>query len=193
MPAALLQDGADALSGDIRSGDKRSGDEGQRLHTLAGYGLAGTPSEADFNSFAAMAADLFRLPISLVNLVGEQHLIVKGRFGLDVESIPREGAFCDYTILSDDVFVVPDLAADARFAAHPLVADLGFRFYAGAPLVSPLNGHRIGTFCLVDRTPRPPLDERETRLFSGLAALVMDRGTAPRPSIGCATWRTTTR
>ena len=152
-----------------------SGDEGQRLHTLAAYGLASTPSEADFNSFAAMAADLFRLPISLVNLVGEQHLIVKGRFGLEVESIPREGAFCAYTILSDNVFVVPDLAEDARFASHFLVADMGFRFYAGAPLVSPLNGHRIGTFCLVDRMPRPPLDEREMRLFSGLAALIMDR------------------
>ncbi len=151
------------------------GDEGQRLHTLAAYGLASTPSETDFDHFAAMAADLFRLPISLINLVGERHLTVKGRFGLDVESIPREGAFCAYTILSDNVFVVPDLAADARFAGHPLVAETGFRFYAGAPLISPLNRHRIGSLCLVDRVPRPPLDGREMRLFSGLAALVMDR------------------
>ena len=165
MPDALLHDYANAASGD----------EGRRLHTLAAYGLASTPSEADFNSFAAMAADLFKLPISLVNLVAERHLIVKGRFGLDVESIPRDGAFCAYTILSDKVFVVPDLALDARFASHYLVAEVGFRFYAGAPLVSPLNGHRIGTFCLVDRMPRPPLDEREMRLFSGLAALIMDR------------------
>ncbi len=170
VPAALLQDTADSLHG-----SKEAGDEGQRLHTLAAYGLASTPPEADFDNFATMAADLFRLPISLVNLVGERNLIVKGRFGLEVESIPREGAFCAYTILSDHVFVVPDLAADARFAGHPLVAETGFRFYAGAPLVSPLNGHRIGSLCLVDRVPHPPLDEREMRLFSGLAALVMDR------------------
>lgn len=151
------------------------GDEGQRLHTLAAYGLASTPSEADFDNFAAMAADLFRLPIGLINLVGEQHLTVKGRSGLQVESIPREGAFCTYTIRSDNVFVVPDLAADARFSGHPLVTELGFRFYAGAPLVSPMGGHRIGTLCIVDRAPHPPLDEREMRLLRGFAALVMDR------------------
>jgi diguanylate cyclase (GGDEF)-like protein len=166
MPAALLRGCAGAAV---------PGDEGQRLHTLAAYGLASTPSEADFDNFASMAADLFKLPIGLINLVGERHLTVKGRSGLQVESIPRDGAFCTYTILSDNVFVVPDLAADTRFAGHPLVTELGFRFYAGAPLVSPLNGHRIGTLCIVDRVPHPALDERGMRLLSGLAALVMDR------------------
>ena len=166
VPVALLHGRADIAV---------PGDEGQRLRTLAAYGLASTPSEADFDNFAAMAADLFRLPIGLINLVGERHLTVKGRSGLHVESIPREGAFCTYTIRSDNVFVVPDLAADARFADHPLVTELGFRFYAGAPLVSPMGGHRIGTLCIVDRTPHPPLDEREMRLLSGFAVLVMDR------------------
>jgi len=154
----------------------RPGDEGQRLRTLAAYGLTSTPSETDFDKFAAMAADLFRLPFGLINLVGEQHLTVKGRSGLAVERIPRDGAFCNYAILNDHVFVVPDLAADPRFASHPFVTgEPGFRFYAGAPLVSPLDGHRIGTLCIVDRVPHPPLDEREKRLLSGLAALVMDR------------------
>ncbi len=165
VTAALLQGRADAAPGD----------EAERLRTLAAYGLASTSSEADFNQFASMAADLFGMPISLINLVGEQHLTVKGRSGLHVESIPREGAFCAYAILSDGVFIVPDLAADARFADHPLVTGLGFRFYAAAPLASPADGHRIGTFCIVDRVPHPPLDERGTRLLSSLAALVMDR------------------
>ena len=155
--------------------DAAAGDENQRLHTLAAYGLTSTPSEADFDNFAAMAADLFRLPICLINLVGERHLTVKGRSGLQVESIPRDGAFCTYTILSDHVFVVPDLAMDKRFTDHPLVTELGFRFYAGAPLISPMGRHRIGTLCLVDRVPHPPLDERGTRLLNGIAALVMDR------------------
>ena len=33
--------------------------EADRLRTLAAYGLASTPPEADFNQFASMAADLF--------------------------------------------------------------------------------------------------------------------------------------
>ncbi len=151
-------------------------DESQRLRTLATYGLADTASETDFDNFASMAADLFRMPMGLINLVGVRHLTVKGRSGISIESIPRDGAFCAYAILTDDVLVVPDLSADARFADNPMVTgEAGFRFYAGAPLIRPLDGHRIGTLCVADRVPRPPLDERELRLLSGLAALVMDR------------------
>ena len=151
-------------------------DEKQRLRALAAYGLADTAPEADFDHFAAMAADLLDLPVGLVNLVGAEHLTVKGRSGLDVESIPRDAAFCAHTILGDDPLVVPDLARDARFSANPLVTEEGgFRFYAGAPLISPLDGHRIGTLCVVDHVARPGLNARETRLLTGLAALVMDR------------------
>ncbi len=150
--------------------------EDQRLRTLNAYGLADTAPEADFDHFATMAADLFNLPIGLINLVGQDHLTVKGRSGIEVDTIPRRGAFCAYAVLSDDVMVVPDLTADVRFAAHPfVVGEAGFRFYAGAPLISGLDGHRIGTLCVADRVVRPALDERETRLLTGLAALVMDR------------------
>ncbi len=150
--------------------------EDQRLRTLATYGLADTASETDFDNFASMAADLFRTPIGLINLIGMRHLTVKGRSGIDIASIPRAGAFCDYAILSDEALVVPDLSLDTRFADNPMVSGApGFRFYAGAPLVSPYDGHRIGTLCIVDRMPRPALDARELRLLTGLAALVMDR------------------
>jgi len=147
--------------------------ESQRLSTLATYGLAETASETDFDNFASMAADLFGTPIGLI---GIRHVTVKGRSGIEIESIPREEAFCDHVILSGEALVVPDLSLDARFAGNSMViGEPGLRFYAGAPLVSPLNGHRIGTLCVIDRAPRPTLDARELRLLTGLAALVMDR------------------
>ncbi len=53
-----------------------------------------------------------------------------------------------------DVFVVPDAAADSRFATNPLVTDeRGVRFYAGAPLLTP-EGFAVGTLCVLDRQPR---------------------------------------
>ncbi|MDT8296598.1 GAF domain-containing protein, partial [Roseomonas mucosa] len=57
--------------------------------------------------------------------------------------------------MSDDpAFVVPDTSIDPRFAANPLTAgEDGIRFYAGAPLVSPRSGHRIGTLCVIDHKP----------------------------------------
>ena len=151
-------------------------DEDQRLRALAAYGLVGTASEEDFDHFAAVAADLLGLSVSLVSLVGKDYLTVKGRSGLDVNSIPRDVAFCAHTILSDDALVVPDMALDQRFAANPLVAgESGLRFYAGVPLISPQNGRRIGALCVAGYAARPALDARETRLLTGLAVLVMDR------------------
>ena len=147
-----------------------------RLRTLHSYGLAGTPPEAGFDHFASIAADLLGSPISLVSLVGEDQVTVKGRSGLDVESVPRDVAFCSHTIGAGSVVSVPDLERDPRFAGNPLVVNgPRFRFYAGAPLVSPVGGHRMGALCVLGYEPRPPLAEREARVLAGLASLVMDR------------------
>ena len=50
--------------------------------------------------------------------------------------------------------VVPDAAADARFADNPLVVDEPrIRFYAGYPLILD-DGSCVGTLCLLDTRPR---------------------------------------
>lgn len=153
-----------------------SHDEAERLRAVAAYEAACSALDPDFDRFAAVAADLLGLPIGLVNLVGDEQATVKGRYGLDVGSVPRDIAFCTHTILSDAVLVIPDLTADARFADNPFVAgEAGLRFYAGAPLRSPLGGARIGTMCVLGPKARPALDTREIRLLESLAALAMDR------------------
>ena len=48
--------------------------------------------------------------------------------------------------------------------------DPKIRFYAGAPLIVD-NGHRIGTFCLIDRTPRT-LNNWEIRHLRDIAKVV---------------------
>jgi two-component sensor histidine kinase len=69
--------------------------------------------------------------------------------------------------------VVPDAAADVRFAANPLVTgDTNIRFYAGAPLVTP-EGHVLGTLCVIDRSPHPEFSDEQRRLLQDLAELVM--------------------
>ena len=150
--------------------------EAARLRTLESYGLLQTPPEPDFDHFASITAGLLGLPVGLVNLVGDDQVTVKGRAGLDVETAPRDVVFCSHTFLSDTILSVPDLAQDPRFADNPLVTEgPRFRFYAGAPLVSPRDGHRIGALCVIGYEPRPALAERESRLLQALASLVMDR------------------
>ena len=67
---------------------------------------------------------------------------------------PRDQAFCTYAIIEPEPLIVLDATLDDRFKDNPLVTgELGIRFYAGAPLVSPDN-FRLGTFCIIDTKPR---------------------------------------
>ena len=150
-------------------------DEEERLQDLATYGVYGTAPEADYDHVARLAAGLFEAPIALVNLVGRDHLWIKARVGLDACEVPRGLGFCAHAIIGDDVVVVPDLSADPRFSGNPLVTgEAHLRFYAGAPLATP-HGRKIGTLCILDTEPRPPLTEKERRTLQDLARLVMDR------------------
>ena len=70
------------------------------------------------------------------------------------EATPRELAFCSHAILGQDLYEVPDLSVDPRFARHPLVREPGGpRHYAAMPLV--LEGQALGTLCVLDPTPGP--------------------------------------
>ena len=159
-----------------RPAPARSGDEAGRLRAVAAYGLDDASADAEFDRFAAAAAELLNLPIGLVTLVVEHEVVTKGRYGLDVGSVPRDVALCAHTVLDDAGLVVPDLTQDPRFSDNPAVrGEGGLRFYAGSPLISPTGGHRLGALCVVGREPRPGLEARETRLLATLASLVVDR------------------
>ena len=148
-------------------------DEPQRLIALKRYDLLDTPPEQAFDRITRLAAGVLGMPISLITLIDETRQWFKSRHGLDAPWTRREVAFCSYTILDTKPMVVPDAAADDRFAANPLVTgDPNIRFYAGAPLVTP-EGHVLGTLCVIDRSPHPEFSDEQRRLLQDLAELVM--------------------
>jgi hypothetical protein len=134
-------------------------DEAARLAALLAHEVLDTPPEQAFDDLARVAALLCGTPIALVSLVDGTRQWFKARVGLDAEQTPRAVAFCAHALAApEEVFVVEDALADARFAANPLVAGApGIRFYAGAPLVN-ADGHALGTLCVIDAVPRtlPP-------------------------------------
>lgn len=146
--------------------------EVERLNILHQYGILDTAHEEPFERIAALTRLIFDTPIVLISLLDENRQWFKSNIGLDVRETPREQAFCNETIRSDDVLVIADAELDIRTAQNPLVTGQPhIRFYAGAPLVTPEKA-RLGSLCIIDRQPRR-LDERQTAILKSLAGLVM--------------------
>src|SRR5579875_910888 len=148
--------------------------ESGRLHALFGYAVLDTPPEPNFDRITKLAAAIFEKPVCTLAFADAERHWFKSRHGVDATEMPRRMSFCDVTIRSDKAFVVPDAAADPRFATAPIVAGPPhFRFYAGAPLVSPL-GFRIGSLCVLDTRPDADFGPRRREILSDLARTVIE-------------------
>ena len=146
-------------------------DEKKRLAALRSLALLDTPPEERFQRIVRLAAALFRVPIVLVSLVDAERQWFKASCGLEATETPRSSSFCGHAILGDDPLVVEDALVDPRFADNPLVTGAPhIRFYAGQP-ISSLDGHHVGTLCLIDRAPRT-LDAEARGHLRDLARLV---------------------
>ncbi|WP_345247618.1 sensor domain-containing phosphodiesterase [Pigmentiphaga soli] len=133
-----------------------------------------TPDRA-FDRIVAMTAEYFEAPIALISILDEQRQWFRASVGLGVRQTPRRDAFCGYTILGRDVLEVPDTAQDERFRDNPLVTGPpGIRFYAGMPLVTE-DGLGLGSLCVIDTRPRPPLSARDRSMLRHFAGLAMGR------------------
>ena len=114
-------------------------DEAKRLATLRALGVLDTAAEERFDRLTRMAKRLFRVPIALVSLVDENRQWFKSCMGLATNETSRDISFCGHAILGDDIFIIPDTLADARFADNPLVVGEPYiRFYAGARCMRPM-------------------------------------------------------
>jgi PAS domain S-box-containing protein len=129
--------------------------------------------ESGFDHLTALAADIFDAPIALISLVdGERHSFVSTH-GLALKSVPAEVSFCEHTLRTGKMMIVPDATADLRFAGNPFVTgEPHVRFYAGAPLH--YEDALIGTFCILDTAPRDDFGAKETDRLQKLADSVSD-------------------
>ena len=129
-------------------------DEEARLIALRNYDKLDADLKSAYDDIVQLAAFVCSTPIAAVTLIDAERQWYKSAFGMSITEIPREAAFCAYTILQTDLMVVPDATLDQRFADNPFVTGLPHaRFYAGAPLVTE-EGHALGTLCVIDDMPR---------------------------------------
>ncbi len=128
--------------------------EFRRLKSLEELQATKRIPDTAIDQITAHARDLFRVPICLVTLIEADRQVILSRQGIEDTETPRKAAFCTYTILEQEVLVVPDARADKRFKNNPYVTGEPYiRFYAGAPLTYQ-EDIRLGSLCLIDRKPR---------------------------------------
>lgn len=146
-------------------------DEADRLEAVHGLGLVETPSDERFDRYTRLAVHLFDVPTALFGLMEEDRQWFKSKHGLASDELPRDLAFCSYTILGDDLLVVKDATRDERFKENPLVnGEPGIRFYAGCPIRT-RGGAKIGTLAVMDYVPRV-FEDSDLLLLKDLAAMI---------------------
>lgn len=124
-----------------------------RLKDLLSFGVMDTPREKEFDDLAQLASIICNTPTALITFIDDHRQWYKAKVGMEEQEVPREEAFCRFTIQQDSILEIPDATLDARVADSSLVnKENGIRFYAGLSLKSDL-GHRIGTVCVVDNKP----------------------------------------
>ena len=143
-----------------------------RLEALRALADPDTGFQAAFDRIAALASRLFQVPLAVVAFVDTQRVWHKAVAGSAVHDADRLHGFCTHTLGQNEVLVIADLAADARFANDHFVTSGFARFYAGAPITTP-DGLRIGAVCIMDAVPRSELTEAERQTLMDLAFIVM--------------------
>ncbi|HEY9878766.1 MAG TPA: PAS domain-containing protein [Leptolyngbyaceae cyanobacterium] len=151
-----------------------SANEAERLEALRRYNILDTPPELAFDRITSLAARLFDVPTALVSLVDESRAWFKSCYGFDQQEVSRDDTICSFALLYNGVFVVPNVQQDDRFSCSPFVqSEPGFRFYAGAPLLTS-DGFNLGTLCLFDSKPRTTFTDEQKATLADLAAMVVD-------------------
>ena len=138
--------------------------EYQRLNALESYNILDTLPEKEYDAITRLASYICKVPMSLISFIDVDRQWFKSKVGIDDNETQRCDAFCNHTIMSDDILEVKDALKSDIFRDNVYVQnEPHVRFYAGAPLIDP-NGYRLGSLCVVDQVPRELTDDQRDAL-----------------------------
>jgi diguanylate cyclase (GGDEF)-like protein/PAS domain S-box-containing protein len=153
---------------------RRTEAEAASLRAIWTRELLDSQPELECEELVQLAACICGTPIGLVTLLDERHQWYRASEILKMRETPREVAFCAHAIRQTELFVVKDALTDQLFASNPLVTgEPTIRFFAGVGLFRS-DGEPMGTFCVVDMTPRI-LSEEQGRALEVLGRQISVR------------------
>jgi signal transduction histidine kinase len=145
----------------------------ERLFALSELNIDFSDIGVKLRDLTTLAAKLTGMETSFVNIIDNVTQWTIAAHGFNLEQMPREESVCQYTILENRHFEVPDLSSDERFKDRFYVAgEPGFRYYYGIPLSH--EQHNLGALCVLD-TKRKQLSPEKTELLQLIAAEVVER------------------
>lgn len=148
--------------------------EALRLAELYQLAILDTQPEEGFEAVVDLGVSAFNCSSCIVSFVDSDRQWFKARRGfnsLNADETPRDISICTHTIKKDEPMVIPDCTEDERVRDSPLVSGSPWiRAYLGVPIKTP-SGARVGTFCLIDTSPRN-WSSAEIKMARSMAALV---------------------
>lgn len=124
---------------------------------------------------------VLRTPIAMLTLTDGDVQRMVGVVGMPAIEVPRAIAFCSHTIATTEgLLTIPDLRADPRFAANPLVCGgPRARHYTGVAVrIGPFP---VGALCGIDTRPHGPASFRQRADLRRLAEVAARRLRANPP------------
>lgn len=156
-------------------------DDKHRCEVAASYAAAALRSKADgcLSRLCELPNPILGTTLCAVGLIGRAtHRFCAVSTPLKLPpDIARKNGFdrhetcCNVTVKLGRTVVVADLSKDPVLAHYP-IAEMGFKFYASAPLRS-AEGIVIGTVCVYGASPREDFGSMETGVLETVAASVV--------------------
>lgn len=123
-----------------------------RLINLSQYDIDYLELKENFIGLTTLAAKVTGTAISVVNLIDAYTQWTVSGHGWPIGQVPRENSVCQYTIMEDDCFEIPDLSKDERFK-NDFDKEGDLKYYYGIPLKTK-EGYNIGSLCVLDKDVR---------------------------------------
>jgi PAS domain S-box-containing protein len=145
-----------------------------RLQALSIYDLADAPHDPALDDIARLAAQVCNAPVGAVTILEREQVLVVGRHGMDVTSVPRHSLPCETTVNGEGLYQIPDARRDPEFSPGGIpFGDRRYRFYAGAPVLTP-DSVAIGCLIVLDASARK-LTAAQLDSLESLSQLVTTR------------------
>ena len=147
-----------------------------RLRSLEKLRLLDSAAEETFDRVSRLASHLLSAPVALLSLVDDRRQFFKSAIGLQEpyatsRETPLSHSFCQHVVASGAPLVVGDARVHPVVCDNPAIPELGVIAYLGTPVRS-RDGHVLGSFCVIDGSPREWTPE-QIALLNDLAAIIM--------------------